>query len=177
MTFKIGLDIDDTLARFFDSYKEYFNTKKYPARLKEPNITKNVVRILKFDKDFWLNLPVKHTCNFIPTLYCTSRVCNKDWSKKWLLDNGFPNSPVHQIFGHKVSKVPRIKGKVDLFIDDSLHNFIDLNLSGIPCLLIDSEYNQWWKNGGRIHSLDIEEISEVFNDFKNHEFLNFADLI
>jgi len=177
MELKIGLDIDDTLARFFDSYKEYFNTKKYPSRLKEPNVTKNVVRILKFDRDFWLNLPVKHTCNFEPELYCTSRVCNKDWSKKWLIDHGFPNRPVHQIFGHKVSKVPRVKGKIDLFIDDSMHNFIDLNLAGIPCLLIDSDNNQWWKHGGRIHSLDEEEILEVFNKFKNEEFLNFRDLI
>lgn len=177
MTFKIGLDIDDTLASFFDRYKVYFDTKKHPARLKEPNVTKNVVRVLKFDRDFWLDLPVKHTCNFIPELYCTSRVCNKLWTKEWLRRNGFPNSPVHQIFGHKVSKVPRIKGKVDLFIDDSLHNFIDLNLAGIPCLLIDSEYNKWWKHSGRVHSLDINEILEVFNDFKNNEFPNFKDLI
>ena len=177
MTFKIGLDIDDTLAGFFDAYKQRFDTDRYPERLKEPNVTKNVARVLKFDREFWLNLPVKHTCNFIPTLYCTSRVCNKDWSKRWLAKHGFPSSPLYQIFGHKVSKAPRIKGRVDLFIDDSTRNFIDLNLSGIPCLLIDSEYNQWWKNGGRIHSLDIEEISEVFNDFKKQEFVNFADLI
>ena len=37
---KIGLDIDDTLADFINSYKEYFNTNKYPSRLKEHNITK-----------------------------------------------------------------------------------------------------------------------------------------
>jgi hypothetical protein len=58
-----------------------------------------------------------------------------------------------------------------------MHNFIDLNLAGIPCLLIDSENNQWWKYCGRIHSLDEEEILEVFNKFKNEEFLNFKDLI
>lgn len=163
---KIGLDIDDTLASFFDSYKEYFNTKKYPSRLKDHNITKNVVRVLKFDRDFWINLPVKNRISFIPELYCTARVCNKDWTKHWLRVNNFPQSPVYQIFGHGVNKAKFIKGKVDVFIDDSLLNFKLLNMSGVPCLLLDPEHKKAWNHSGRIHSLDKNEILEEYFLFK-----------
>lgn len=174
---RIGLDIDDTLATFFDTYKEYFNTKKYPSRLKEHNITKNVVRILKFDRDFWLNLPVKNRITFVPELYCTSRVCNKAWTKEWLNRNMFPRRPVYQVFGHGMDKSRYIKGKVDIFVDDSLTNFIALNLSGIPCLLLDNGRNDWWEHDGRIFSLDKNEILEEYFRFKHRVLPHFEELV
>lgn len=174
---RIGLDIDDTLADFFSTYQEYFNTKKYPSRLKEHNITKNVVRILKFDRDFWINLPVKNRISFTPELYCTSRVCNKNWTKQWLRLNQFPSSPVYQIFGHGVNKAKLIKGKVDVFVDDSLINFQLLNMSGIPCLLLDETDSKPWDYDGKIYSLDINEILEEYFLFKHKVLPYFRELI
>ena len=174
---KIGLDIDDTLADFFNSYKEYFNTKKYPNRLKDYNITKNVVRILKFDRDFWINLPIKNRISFVPELYCTSRVCNKNWTKRWLHINNFPPSPVYQIFGHGVNKAKLIKGKVDIFIDDSLINFMLLNMSGVPCLLLDDKNSKSWDYNGKIRSLDRNEILEEYFLFKHKVLPHFQELI
>lgn len=164
---RIGLDIDDTLADFFNSYKEYFNTQKYPSRLKEHNITKNVVRILKFDREFWTGLPIKNRISFVPELYCTSRVCNKAWTKQWLRINNYPPSPVYQIFGHGVNKAKFIKGKVDIFIDDSFINFKMLNLAGIPCLLLDETDSKDWDYNGKIYSLDRNEILEEYFLFKH----------
>ena len=174
---RIGLDIDDTLADFFESYKEYFNTKKYPSRLKDHNITKNVVRILKFDRNFWVNLPIKNMITFVPELYCTSRVCNKEWTKKWLQTHGFPRKPVYQIFGHGVNKAKLIKGKVDIFVDDSLVNFKLLNMSGVPCLLLDGGHNRSWEYKGRIYSLDKSEILEEYLLFKHEVLPHFQELI
>ena len=174
---KIGLDIDDTIADFFGSYKEYFNTNKYPSRLKDHNITKNVVRILKFDRNFWINLPIKNNITFIPELYCTARVSNKTWTKKWLQMHGFPDSPVYQIFGHGVNKAKYIKGKVDIFVDDSLTNFRLLNMAGVPCLLLDTDRNQSWEYDGRVYSLDRDEIIEKYFVFKNSVLPYFQELI
>ena len=174
---RIGLDIDDTLANFTDSYKYYFNTKKYPHRLSEKNMTKNVVRVLKFDRNFWINLPIKNIINFVPELYCTSRVCNKEWTKRWLAENGFPKRPVYQIYGHGVNKAKFIKGKVDIFVDDSLMNFILLNQSGVPCLLLDTPTNRSWEHRGRIYSLERNEILEEYFLFKHAVLPNFQELL
>lgn len=174
---RIGLDIDDTLADFINSYRHYFNTKKYPYRLSEKHITRNVVRVLKFDRNFWINLPIKNVIDFIPELYCTARVCNKEWTKQWITQNGFPKRPVYQIFGHGVNKAKFIKGRVDIFVDDSLVNFTLLNQSGVPCLLLDTPYNQSWEYGGRVYSLNRNEILEEYFLFKHGVFPYFDELI
>lgn len=174
---RIGLDIDDCLCSWWESYCLYYKTDKNPQHLKEDRITKNVVRDLKFNRRFWLSLPVKNTLDFTPALYCTARVNNKEWSKRWLSDNGFPKSPVYQVYGHKVDKSRMLKGKVDVFIDDSVHNMIKLNLAGIPCLLYDTPRNRHWGDVGRIKSLDYETIKTSYEEFMNNHFDNFKSLV
>ena len=174
---RIGLDIDDCLCNWWESYCLYYHTDTNPRHLEEHQITKNVVRELKHNRNFWLSLPVKNTLDFTPALYCTARVNNKEWSKKWLANNGFPKSPVYQVYGHKIDKSTRIKGRVDVFIDDSIHNMITLNLAGIPCLLYDTERNQSWGPIGRIKSLDYASIEKSYNEFMDNHFDNFKDLL
>lgn len=172
MRLKIGLDIDDTVCDFIGPYLERFGAPK-----RDSEITKNVSRILINDKDFWMNLPIIRSPNFVPTLYCTKRVHPKAWSKQFLIENGLPSAPIYQVFGHTISKAPRIKGRVDVFVDDSISNFIDLNLKGIPCLLIDAEHNHKWGPIGRIFSLDKGEIEESYFLFKDTMFDYFKDLV
>lgn len=174
---RIGLDIDDCLCEWWESYCLYYKTDRNPRHLKENQMTKNVVRDLKFNRNFWLSLPVKNTLDFTPVLYCTARVNNKAWSKIWLRNNGFPKSPVYQVYGHKVDKSRMIKGKVDVFVDDSVHNMITLNLAGIPCLLYDTPRNQEWGSIGRIKSLDYETIESAYREFMNNHFYNFENII
>lgn len=154
---RVGLDLDDTLAVWYAQYLARFGQPQ-----DDYEVTKNVQRILKYDREFWLNLPVKHMPNFQPTLYCTARVNKKAWSKQYLKDNGFPEAPVYQVYGHRVPKSPIIKGRVDVFIDDSIFNFEDLNKNGICCLLMDSEYNRSYETPFRIHSLDLDEIFQTY---------------
>lgn len=157
MHLRIGLDIDDVLADFMSTYLYKFGEPK-----RDFEITKNVQRILIKDKDFWVNLPVLNKPNFTPELYCTKRVNSKAWTKYWLKTHNFPKRPVYQIYSQHSNKADYIKGRVDLFIDDSLFNFKAMNCAGVPCLLMDRPYNEHWGPIGRIYSLDKEEIIDTY---------------
>lgn len=173
---RIGLDIDDVLSDFWESYCKYFNTDKNPKMLENYTITKNVERILKKDRDFWLGLHMKQFPNFNPTLFCTKRVNNKVWTKKWLAKYGY-NSPVYQMYIQSGNKANMIKGRVDVFVDDSVHNMITMNLSGIPCLLMDTPNNQDWGPIGRLYTLDKNDIIDTYNLFMETMFPIFKNLL
>lgn len=169
---KIGLDIDDVLADFMGTYLARFGTPKRDAE-----ITKNVSQVLIKDKEFWLNLPVVNTIDFIPELYCTKRVNPKAWTRQWLINNGFPNRNIYQVICQIRNKADFIKGRVDVFVDDSVSNFIKMNLAGVPCLLLDKEYNQNWGPVGRIYSLQEDEIKETYHLFMDTVFKDFKSLL
>lgn len=174
---RIGLDIDDCLVDFWGAYCKYFNTKDNPNLLQDYIITRNVERILKKDKDFWMSLEIKNIPNFCPTLYCTKRVISKNITKKYFRENNFPCAPIYQQYYQKGKKSTLIKGKVDVFIDDSVRNMIELNLAGIPCLLYSTENNNNWGPYGRIYSITKEEILDTYYLFKSTIFPNFKNIL
>ena len=169
---KCGLDIDDCLAEFYNTYINRFGEPNNDAE-----ITKNVFKVLRRDKNFWENLPVLNTLDFIPELYCTKRVNPKSFTKNWLKKNGFPERPIYQMYYQKGNKATLIKGKVDVFIDDSVSNFIAMNLAGVPCLLYNKSYNQSWGPIGRIYSLEYNHIYETYKLFMDTVFYNFKNLV
>lgn len=169
---RIGTDLDDTINSWYNEYLLRFGQPK-----NDYEITRNVMRVLRTDRDFWLNLPLKRCPDFQPTLYCTARLIPKIWTKKWLVEHDVPLAPIYQRYGYGISKAPLIKGRVDVFIEDSIKNFIDLNLNGIPCLLIDTPFNRNWGPIGRIYSLNYEEIDETYHLFTNTVFTDFKQLL
>ena len=154
---RIGLDIDDTLVDFWGAY-----ISRFSPPTEDHIITRNVYKLRK-DKNFWENLEKLRDIDFTPELYCTKRVNPKAWTKQWLSDNGFYNSPVYQMYYQKGNKATMIKGRCDVFIDDSISNFIKMNMSGIPCLLMDTPFNQNFGPVLRVYSLDKYEIEEAYN--------------
>ena len=164
---RIGLDIDNVIADWDSGYIKRFG--KFPKH--DWVITRNVNNILIHEREFWLNLPILNIPDFTPRLFCSARVNSKNWTKTYLKNHGL-NSPLYQVNGYHISKYDSLKGKVDLFIDDSLKNFIDLNSKGIPCLLMDSKFNKTWKNIGRIYSLKLNEIMSVYKEFIKFDFNN-----
>lgn len=151
---RIGLDLDDTVNSWWSEYLERFGPPTSDAE-----ITYNVENVLRHDKDFWLNLPVIHRPDFEVELFCTKRVHSKKWTKEWLsINNISPNAPVYQLLYQRGNKARLIKGKVDVFVDDSISNFIQMNLSGVPCLLMDSPNNKQWGPVGRVYSLKKKDI-------------------
>lgn len=169
---RCGFDIDDVLAEFMGTYLNRFGEPK-----NNYEITKNVRRVLIHDKNFWEHLPVLNTLNFEPVLYCTKRINPKQYTKNWLKRNNFPDKPIYQVVCQTRNKADFIKGKVDVFIDDSVSNFIAMNLAGVPCLLYNKEYNQHWGPVGRIYSLEYKHIEETYLKFIETDFKNFKNLL
>ena len=165
---RVGFDLDDTIFGFSQGYLKRF--KKFPKY--DWAITRNVTHILIHERDFWVNLPVIRRPDFEPKLYCSSRVSNKRWSKKAIQINDLPNSPLYQIPGYHIPKSKYIKGRVDVFIEDSPHQWKALNQSGIPCLLIDSPNNKEFGPVLKIYTLDYDEIEEVYNLAKETNIFN-----
>lgn len=158
MNLKVCLDIDDTIAVWFPEYIKLFGEPK-----NDLTIQKNIHRKLKFNKDFWVNLPVLESLNFEPAIYCTKRVIKKAWTKQWLNENGFPNKPVYQMVYQYGNKVSLIKGKCDVLIDDSTFNCYQALEVGFPAILIKRPHNQHSDYPYQIDSLDINQIIKVYN--------------
>lgn len=77
----------------------------------------------------------------------------------------------------KGNKANMIKGRCDVFIDDSVSNFIKMNKSGVPCLLMDTPFNQDAGPILRIYSLDIQEIKYAYNlGLESNLFSNFDNM-
>lgn len=165
---EIGLDIDEVLADWSGPFFKRFNPKD------DADITRICSQVINKDRNFWLNLPViQYPIGFEPKLYCTKRSCLKTYSKEWLDNNGFPHKPVYQVYCQIDNKARYIKGRVDVFIDDSINNFIQMNCSGVPCLLMDTKHNQSWGPIGRIYTLDYNEIEESYYLMKETFLTNF----
>lgn len=170
---KISLDLDGTIFDWENHFSNKFGIIKNDSK-----ITKIVRTKLIKDKDFWLTQPIINFPNFTPHIYCTARIISKNLIKKQLEINSLPKAPIYQILGYGLSKYSKIKqGGCQLHIDDSLSVFKDLNLRGIPCLLLDSSYNQEWGPIGRIYSLDKHEIIESYQLFKETIFPYFRELL
>lgn len=164
---RIGLDMDQVLDDFIGPYLQRFGEPK-----KDSEITRNVQRILSKDKEFWLSLPVLNRIDFTPELYCSKRVNPKSWSKQWLRDNGYPDRPFYQMFYQHGNKATMIKGRVDVFVDDSVSNFVKMNRSGVPCLLLDNPSNRYAGPVLRIYSLQKDEITDVYRVAKEMGVFN-----
>lgn len=169
----ISLDIDGCICDFYNPYIERFGIPK-----KDNEISKNIYRVLSKDRDFWLNLPVINRPTFKVHQYTSARSIPKAWVKKYLEDNAMPKAPIYQLLNYYLSKVPRIKmGGCNLHIDDSLRVFIDCNLNGIPCLLMDNPANQDWGPIGRIYSLDKDEVEDCYHLYMNTMFPYFKEIL
>lgn len=155
---KISCDIDGCLADFETGYLRRF--KKWPNN--DWAITRNVTFILSKEPEFWLNLPVLNTLDFTPTCYCSSRVNKSEWTKQYLDEHGFPEAPLYQVPGYKISKANALRNKCDVHIEDSVKNFIDLNLKGIPCLLYNNKLNEYLGPMLKIYSFQEDEITDVY---------------
>ena len=153
---KCAIDIDDTLSDFINPYYTRFGKPK-----NDYEITRNVFRKLRYDKEFWVNLPVLETINFIPEAYCTKRVNPKSYSREWIKRNNFPMRPIYQMYYQKGNKADLIRGICDVLIDDSIFNVEQCLNSGFPAILIDRPHNRH-SQLIRIYNLDIEEIERAY---------------
>jgi len=109
------------------------------------------------DKDFWMNIKVKtppSAIPFEPTCYITHRPIPNELTEEWLDRNNYPVAPVYTVEkGHKHEVA--LAEKLDVFVDDSYDNFVELNSAGVLCYLFDAPHNRRYDVGfKRIKSLN-----------------------
>jgi hypothetical protein len=155
---KIGLDIDEVIADWVGAMME-----KFPNEITERAIHWNSYELLrnfplvKEDPEFWLNIKPKTSpveLPFEPHCYITARPIPSELTEQWLALNGFPKAPVFTV-GHGQPKAEVAKeAGVEIFVDDSYSNFVQLNNAGICTFLFDAPHNQKYNVGfKRIKSL------------------------
>lgn len=146
---KIGLDIDGVLADFITAW-----SNKYPDVNKEPNswfFDRNIVERFESMRenneldDFYLNIqPLisPEDLKFDPHCYITSRPVDNEITVKWLDNFGFPRKPVHTVNIRSSKSEIAKENNVDIFIDDSYDNFVDLNNNGVFTYLYTASHNK-----------------------------------
>jgi len=158
---KIGLDIDCVLADFTKGWAELY--EDVPSRPNHWGYDLNMGKRFKEMKDsgeldsFYLSLePCVHYTDipFEPHCYITARPVSVDISKQWLLNNGFSVNDVFSVDLHH-SKVDVAKESgIDIFVDDSYDNFVELNNAGIFTYLYTAPHNVKYDVGHmRVNSL------------------------
>jgi hypothetical protein len=158
---KIGLDIDGVIADFSGSWN-----KLYPEISATPNSwyfdrkvgeRMDEMREKGSLDEFYLNIkPLLNpdTLPFEPCCYITSRPVTQEITEKWLDKFDFPRKKVISI-DLLTSKVDAAKkAGVEIFIDDSYENFVDLNNNGIFTYLYTAPWNVKYDIGHmRLNSL------------------------
>lgn len=155
---KIGLDIDGVLADFVGHLTAHSGHSGYlPKHWDDPIIREEFDKI-KTDSEFWLSIPpLIHGDHlpFEPHCYITARSIGADITQAWLDKHKFPRRPLYCV-GNAESKLEAAKQSgIEVFVDDSFVNFMDLTRAGIFTYLYDTPYNQKYEVGSRrIKSLE-----------------------
>jgi uncharacterized HAD superfamily protein len=149
---KIGLDIDEVLCDWVKGWTEKFGYAQ-PINWHFSYENKKHFEELQTSlelEEFYLSLPRKVEpieLPFEPHCYITSRSIDVEITKRWLQNNGFPTAPVYSVgFGESKVQVA-IDARIDIFVDDSFTNFVELNNAGICTFLMDAPHNQKYDVG------------------------------
>jgi len=156
----IGLDIDEVLCGWMDAWCELFGIETVPESwIFDPDIMGRFTQMEKDGEldDFYLGLkPIVKPADipFEPHCYITSRPVDSEVTMKWLMMHNFPTKPVHTVpIKSSKAKVAKEAG-VEIFVDDSYENFLDLNRNGVTTYLFTRPHNERFDVGHlRLNSL------------------------
>ena len=158
-TKSIWLDIDGVVADFNTHFLEYLNFEdKAPAREWEDPRFKNNWKLIADDEKFWTTIPfIKETRSLIKRDrirgFCTARSCPSQVTREWFRMNGIEDMPIITVGlnGKKSDYLNQVG--CEIFVDDAVHNFEDLNNNGIDCYLLTRSHNIYYETTKRINKL------------------------
>lgn len=161
---KIAIDIDGVIAQFSFCFLDYLGLPlEAPTEWKDKRFVDNFHKI-ESDEKFWLTikpLVSPGALDFEIDSYVTARPVSSEVTSLWLRANGFPSAPVITV-GLGKSKVKALKERgVEVFLDDAVHNYEEINESGILCYLMDASHNQGYETPLRVNSLS--EFKSIIN--------------
>lgn len=164
ITKSIGLDLDGVLFDFSSYFLKYLNiADKSPATSWGDTRYKDNLHLVHGDHIFWSNLPLlvdSKEINFPVVRYVTARPVSNEVSQKAVIAAGFPNAPVVTV-GVNGDKYPYLVD-IDIFIDDAVHNFENLNNKGVTCYLMTRPHNVNY-DAGHLRVNNIQEFKEKIN--------------
>jgi len=161
---KISLDLDGVLSDFTGSWNKkfpdsklitssWFFDRKMKKRFEEMQNNGEL-------EQFYLDIDplIKpEDLPFEPHCYITSRPVRKEVTEEWLDKHGFPARPVLSV-EMMASKLDVAKQmEVEIFIDDSFENFMELNNNGIFCYL----YSQPWNMKYDVGHMRLNSLNEI----------------
>lgn len=154
---RIGLDIDGVLADFERHFLDWLGLPGYPAEAWDDRRFRDNFYKIESDSNFWMTLPAiiyGSDLLFNPEIFVTARPMEQtSITESWLYGkNLFAKQNLINV-GQGNSKVEALKGKVDIFLDDAIHNFEELNDNGINCYLITRNHNKDYHTSKRFDSL------------------------
>lgn len=157
---KIGLDVDEVLADWVSAWMKRWKIKDVPKSWFFDRKIKDRFERMRKDgelDDFYMNLDMltpPSEIPFEPHCYITSRPVDVKITMAWLDKMGYPTKPVYSV-GSGQSKVDVANEVgIEMFVDDSYDNFVQLNNNGIFCYLFDKPHNHRYNVGHlRINSL------------------------
>ena len=149
---KIGLDIDGVLADFVGHLmKVSGNTDHSPEHWNDPVVRAEFDKF-KSDPTFWAEIPPligRLDVPFEPHCYITARSIDPTVTQGWLNKHLFPKAPLYCV-GNGESKIEIAKKSgIDVMVDDSFSNFLELTNAGIFTYLYDAPYNRKYDVGYR----------------------------
>mgnify|MGYP000673881705 FL=1 len=162
---RLYLDIDGVLADFEKHFLTYLKLPmNHPTDWNDYRFRENF-KLIENDNAFWVSIPrLFDPAEFDYPIsgYVTARPIDNLITNRWLESAGFPKGDLVNV-GSNGSKVEFLKEKCDVFVDDSIYNFMELQRSGVVCFLMTRPHNKKYDVG----YFRVQDIKELLKRIKS----------